>query len=127
MRDLGGYWVISTAALIQHCDGVSVFYREADNFTPEVLRLHRPKFVSFQLVSGGQRWHVVGCYISPDDASTIEAVVSTIIQHPRREQLLVAGDFNTNLAAPYGNMCDEEIATDFASKRLEDMSAHFLT
>ena len=56
--------------------------------------------VSFQLASGGQRWHIVGCYLSPYNASTIEGVVAAIVQRPRGGALLVVGDFNTDLENP---------------------------
>ena len=83
-----------------HRSGVAIFYHKAENFTPEVLRLHSPNVVRFQMESGGQRWHVVGCYIAPYDASTIEAVVMAIIQRPLRTELLAANDFNVKLSAP---------------------------
>ena len=42
----------------------------------------------------------MGCYIAPDNASTIEAFVADIGQCPHRADLLVDGDFNANLAVP---------------------------
>ena len=81
-----------------HCGRISVFYRKAEHFTIEALRLHRPNVFSFQIASDGQRWNVVGRYIVPDNASTIEAVVSAIIQRHRGAEMLVAGDFNTDLS-----------------------------
>ena len=56
--------------------------------------------VRFQLASGGQRWHIVGCYLSPYNASSIEDVVTAIIQRPRGGALLVVVDFNTDSEDP---------------------------
>ena len=68
----------------------------------EELHIYSTKFVSFHMASGGQRWHIVGCYLSPDNASTIEDVVEAIRQHPWGAVMLVDGNFNTDLAAPEG-------------------------
>ena len=76
----------------------------------EVLRLYKRNVVSFLLASGGWQWFIVGWYLDPDDASTIEEVIADIIQHPRGPALLTVGDFNTNLAAPEGLAQDKEIA-----------------
>ena len=51
-------------------------------------------------MSGGQRWHIVGYYLSPDNASKIEDVIATISQQPGGDALLVFVDFNTDLAEP---------------------------
>ena len=56
-RKLARYRVVATNASIPHCGGVSVLYCKAEQFTPEVLRLHIPKFVIFHLeffVLGGE-------------------------------------------------------------------------
>ena len=44
--------------------------------------------------------YVVGCYIAPSDASTIEYVAAAIRDKPYRTKLLVAGNLNANLAEP---------------------------
>ena len=56
----------------------------------------------FQLALGGQMWYIVGCYLVPDDAQTIEGVVVAVSQNPQGTTLLVVGDFYMNLAAPEG-------------------------
>ena len=44
----------------------------------------------------------MGCYLAPENASTIEDVVVDISQRPQGSAVLVVGDFNTNLAATEG-------------------------
>ena len=44
-----------------------------------------------------------GCYLTPGKTSHIEAVIADISQRPCRSDMLVAGDFNSNLAAPEEN------------------------
>ena len=42
-------------------------------------------------------------------------------------ELLMAGDFNANLAEPEGDQRGEDIATAMATEGIEDMLAHFLS
>ena len=79
---------------------MDVFYRDAPNFHAEALHQHWPNMLSFQVVSGGRRWFVSGCYLAPDNAVTIKCVVGGIEKRTRREVLLMAREFNTDLAAP---------------------------
>ena len=41
-------------------------------------------------------------------------------------ELLMAGDFNANLAEPEGDQRGEDIATAMATEGIEDMLAHFI-
>ena len=93
-----------------HQGFVAVFYCEAEHFTLETLCLNVPNVVRFNLANGQQWWHFVGCYISPDNASNIEDVIAAIISQPWENDLLVFGDFNTDLADPEGTTRAEEIA-----------------
>ena len=82
--------------------------------------------IGFQLAMGVRRWYIAGCYLAPDDTSTIERVVKALRDRPKGAELLVAGDLNTNLAAPEGDRREEDIAATTATKVLEDMAQHFL-
>ena len=68
----------------------------------------------------------MGCYLAPDDTWTIDSVVFALKECPRGAKLLVAGDFNVNLAKPEGDRRGEDIAAAMATEGLEDMSEHFL-
>ena len=81
-----------------------IFYCKANHFAIKELRLHSPSVISFQLVTGRRKWHVVGCYISPSNASTIEDVTASIRDQPYGAELLVSGDLNANLAEPEGTL-----------------------
>ena len=48
---------------------------------------------------GRRRWYSIGCYLAPDNARTIEQVVTAMGDQPRGTALLVAGDLNTYLGA----------------------------
>ena len=62
----------------------------------------------------------------PGDTLTIYRSVEALKERPKRAELLVAGDMNTNLADPEGDWREEDIAATMATNGLEDMSAHFL-
>ena len=68
----------------------------------------------------------MGCYLAPDDTSTNERVIEAIREQPKGAELLVAGDFIINLAAPEGYQRGEAIATTMATEGLEDMAPHSL-
>ena len=72
-------------------------YRKAEQSTIEELCPHVPNVIRFQMLTGRRRWHILGCYISPRDASNIEDIVAAIRVWPYRAQLLVAGNLNANL------------------------------
>ena len=85
-----------------------------------------PNVLEFQLATGARRWYIVGVYIAPDDTTTMERVVEAIRRKPRGAELLVAGDFNVDIAAPEGDRRAEDIATELVTAGLEDMAWHFL-
>ena len=85
------------------------------------MQQHGPNVLILQVVSRGQWWFIVGCYIVPNDAATIERAVTSISQCPRRAALMVAGDFSTDLATLEEINHGEEIAASVATSGLEDI------
>ena len=53
--------------------------------------------------------------MDPDNASTIEVVIAAIIQQTDEAELLVAGNFNVDLADQEGNTRDEEISVSLST------------
>ena len=105
---------------------MAVFHRTAPHFAVEAVQKFGPNVVGFQLATGVQRCYIVGCYLAPDNTLTIERVVDALKEHPKGAKMLVAGDFNANLAEPEGDRRGEDIATALGTEGLEDMLAHFL-
>ena len=68
----------------------------------------------------------MGCYIVPNDASTIEDIVAAISRRPQGAELLVNGNLNEDLDEPEGTTCAEDIFAALAASGLEYMSSHFL-
>ena len=97
-----------------------------NNFAVEAVQQFRPNVSGFQLATGGRRWYIVGCYLSPNYASTIESVVAALKEWPQVAKLLVAGYFNVKLSYPEGYRRGEDIAAALVTEGIEDISAHFL-
>ena len=49
------------------------------------------------MVTGRRQWYIIGCYIAPDDARTIERVITAMGDQLRGTALILARDFNTDL------------------------------
>ena len=125
-RGSAGYSVIATDAPSRHRGGVALFYRSEPHFVMEAVEKFGPNVLGFQLATGAQRWYIVGVYIAPKDTETMERLVEEIRKKPRGAELLVAGDFNADIAAPEGDQRAENIVTELATAGLEDMARHFL-
>ena len=74
-HESAGYSVVATDVPSQHCGRVAVFYRPSPHFAVEVVRQFGPNVVGFHLATGARRWYIIGCYLVPDNTSTIESVV----------------------------------------------------
>ena len=82
--------------------------------------------LSFEVATRGRQWYIIGCYLAPDDARTIERVVTALGDQPRNTALLVAGDFNMDLGETASDGRGTEIAVALTEAGVEDMTAHFL-
>ena len=128
MRDSSGFQVTATAAPRTHYGGVTFFYREAEHFAIEELRLYGPNFIRLKLVTGRRRWHIVWCYIPPppSDTITIEEFVATIRDQPYGDELLAAGNLNADLEYSEGRLRSEAIADKPVAAGILDMGLNTL-
>ena len=67
--------------------------------------------LSFEVTMGARRWYIIGCYLAPDDADTIDRVVTALGYRPKGTALIVAGDLNTILGDAESDRRGSEIAT----------------
>ena len=65
---------------------------------------------------------MVGYYIAPHDASTLESAVAAIGHMYRGAYTLVSRDFNTDLELMDSKKCDQAIAAAMETEILEDMT-----
>ena len=115
-----GYSVVATNATSQHRGRVPVFHRPVPHFAVEAVQQFGPNVVGFHLATGDRRWYIVGCYLAPNNTLTIESVAAALMERSMGAELLVAGDFNANLAEPEGDPRGEDIASELATEVLED-------
>ena len=88
--------------LIQYYNRVEVFHRVTPRFSVKALQQFETNVVRFHIVKGEQQWYIIGCYLFPNDASTIECLFVAVGKRPRWYKLLVAGNFNADLTGPEG-------------------------
>ena len=74
-----------------------MFYKESPRFTVEAIQHFGPNVVRFYLAPEERRCYTIGCYLSPDDASMVESVVTDLRELPQGDKLLVTGGFNSDL------------------------------
>ena len=104
------FCVVVSDALSRHHWGVALFYKYLLRFAVEAHQHHSLKFISLQMVTGGQRWHMVVCYFVPHGASTLESAIAATVHIPRGADILVVGDYNTDLESTDGNKRNKAIA-----------------
>ena len=71
-------------------------------------------------------WFDIGCYLAPENYSTIDRSVAAISQWDHGSALLVSRYFNADLTKQEVLPCDEEIVAAILVKGLEYMSDHLL-
>jgi hypothetical protein len=75
----------------------------------EDWHIQGPKVLSFMIVTGSQRFYVLGCYIPPNNLCTLPQVEQAPNKCPKGHTLLLIGDLNINLPVPQDER-DEWIA-----------------
>jgi hypothetical protein len=119
-----GYNIRSTHAPSKWKGGISLFWRASEMYEIEEVEMRGPNVLSFQLVLGTTRWYIMGCYIPPNDLTTITHVEQAWQACPRGCLPILLGNLNINLAAPHDE-CDKTIAKQVDAMVLVDMSVHF--
>ena len=121
-----GFQVMVIVVPIYHHGGVAVFYREAEHFTIEEIRIHGLNIISLHMVMGRRWWHIVEWYISPSNTSNIEDVVVSIRSWPNGAELLLARNITANLEEPEVTLQLEAIGWELTADGLVDMALHLL-
>jgi exonuclease III len=123
-RFSSGYSVIASNAPSAWSGGVAFFYREHDSFEVEEQKIWGPNVLSFQMVTGRDRYFVVGAYISPTDLTALADVDKAWKQCPKGCKPMLLGDLNINLEYPR-NERDVAVAEQIVEMDLTDMSRQF--
>jgi len=124
-RSSSGYSVVASDAPSAHQGGIVLFWRPNKSYEVEDWRVRGPNVLSFVIVTGGARYYAVGCYIPPDDRSTLATIVQAWSECPKGHTPFLLGDLNVNLRAPRDDR-DEQIAEAVEDEMgLCDLSRHF--
>jgi hypothetical protein len=59
-----------------------------------------PNVITFVVVSGGERYYAVGCYISPTDLTMLTHVKAACTECPKGHIPILLGDLNIKLMSP---------------------------
>ena len=120
-----GYSIVATDAPSSHQGGIALAWKDdGDAFEVEATRIWHPHVLSFQLVTGRDRFFVVGCYMPPGDLEAFEAVKMAWLACPRGCKPLLIGDLNIDLDSPRDDR-EDTIAEECDAMDLTEMSQHF--
>ncbi len=64
-RSPSGYSVIASDAASAHQGGIAFFWRPNKSYEVKDWRVRGPNVLSFVIVTGGERFYAMGCYIPP--------------------------------------------------------------
>ena len=121
-----GNRVVAIDAPSRHRGGVTLFYRPSPLFVVENVREIGPNVMSFEVATGARRWYIIGCYLAPNETSTIGRVVTALGDRPKGTALVVAVDLNTDMEDSESDRRGTEVAAAMTAAGVEDMTAHFL-
>jgi hypothetical protein len=119
-----GYHVRATHAPSAWQGGISLFWRASDLYEVEEVEMRGPNVLSLLLMSGTTGYYIVGCYIPPNDLTSLTHIKQAWMAFPKGCLPIVIGDLNVNLAAPWDE-CDETIAEQVDTMNLVDMASRF--
>jgi hypothetical protein len=108
-RNLSGYSVVALNAPRAHQGGIALFWRPSKSYVVKDWRIRGPNVLTFVLVTGSYQFFAVGCYIPPNDLSTLTTIEQAWNKCPRGHILLLLGNMNINLHSPRDER-DEQIA-----------------
>jgi hypothetical protein len=99
-QNSSGYSVIASNTPRVHQGEIALLWWANKTYEVEDWRIRGPNMLSFVVVTGSQHFHVVGCYIPPNNLSTLPQVKQALNKCPQGHTPLLIGDLNVNLCAP---------------------------
>jgi hypothetical protein len=106
--------------------GIALLWRESENlgFLVEAVSIVSPNILTFQLVTGGVRFFVMGAYIPLADTTGVDDLRDAWSKCPTNCTPLLLGDLNINFVSPHSER--EEIIVDLIKEiNLADISRKF--
>ena len=120
-----GYQVLLSKAASRHQGGIALLWKENHPGVEVVAaRILTPNLLTFQLVTGDERYYCMGVYIPPNDIMGAEDLQSAWDAYPNGCIPIVLGDLNINFRDPHDDR-EEQIVDLFDEINLIDMSRRF--
>jgi hypothetical protein len=111
-RTVSGYRVISLKATSPQQGIVALLWEEGhQDFEVEAVTIASLNLLMFQLVTGEERYFVMGAYIPLADTTGVDDLRVAWAAHPTNCKPLLLGDLNIDFRSPRTER--EEIITDF--------------
>ena len=104
-----GYSAVASDAASAQQGGIALFWRPNKSYKVKDWRVRGPNMLSFVIVTGGQRFYALGCYILPNNLSTLPIIVQAWNKCPSGHTPIFLGNLNVNLHAPRDDR-DKQIA-----------------
>ncbi len=109
---VSGYSVIASEATSPHQGGVALLWENKHrDFEVEAVQVRTPNLLTFQLVTGEERYFVMGAHIPPADMTGVDDLRAAWASCPENCKPMLLGDLNINLREPRSER--EEIIADF--------------
>jgi hypothetical protein len=100
-KHVGGYHVIAPKAMSPQQGGIALLWTaEHWDFEVEAVKIASPNVLTFQLVTGGVNFFVLGGYIPPADTMGVDDLRAAWVNCPTNCKLLLLGDLNINFGSP---------------------------
>ena len=120
-----GYKIIASKATSHSQGGVALVWKEGHNsFEVEAATVVTANLLTFQLVTGYERFYVMGIYIPPNDTTGVDALRQAWEACPADCVPLVMGDLNINFEHPR-DAREDDIADLLDEINLVDSSRRF--
>jgi hypothetical protein len=124
-QSLSGYSVVASNAPSVHQGGIALFRQPNKSYEVEDWQICGPNVLLFTIVTDSQQFFVVGCYIPPNNLSTLQHIVQAWNECPHGHIPILLGNLNVNLRAPRDDR-DKQIAKAVEDVMgLNDLSKHF--
>ncbi len=124
-RSSSGYPVVPSDAPSTHQGGIALIWRPNKSYEVEDWQICEPNVLLFTIVTGSQQFFAMGCYIPPNDLSTLQHIVQAWNECLHGHIPILLGGLNVNLRAPWDNR-DEKIAEAVKDVMgLTNLSIHF--
>jgi hypothetical protein len=121
-----GYHVIASKATSPQQGGIALLWTSGhQDFEVEAVKIASPNVLTFQLITGGVQFFVIGAYIPPTDTTGVDALCAAWATCPSTCKPLLLGDLNIDFGSPQTSR-EEAIADLLDEINLVDMSQKYV-